>query len=208
MDLDLKRRSGQGFGGIKSWQNQKKEVDQLDIKIPEERIGVLVGPGGSMKHLIEEKTKTTLEIDSENGSISIAAAQDPLQALRVMDLVRAIGRGFSPERALPILDDEMLMLDVLDLSKMAGTKSDMARIKGRIIGKDGKSREIIERLSGAKLSVYGKTVALLGYPEQINVARTAIEMLLDGAPHGNVYSFLEKKHQELVREELKDQNAL
>jgi len=161
-----------------------------------------------MKHLIEEKTKTTLEIDSETGTVSIASADDPLQALRVMDLVRAIGRGFSPERALPILDDEMLMLDVLDLSKMVGTKNDMARIKGRVIGKDGKSREIIERLSGARLSVYGKTVALLGYPEQIKIARTAVEMLLDGAPHGNVYSFLEKKHQELAKEELKDQNAL
>ena len=46
----------------------------MDIKIPEERVGVLVGPGGSMKHLIEEKTKTTLEIDSETGTVSIAPA--------------------------------------------------------------------------------------------------------------------------------------
>jgi ribosomal RNA assembly protein len=180
----------------------------MDIKIPEERIGVLVGPGGSIKHLIEEKTKTTLEIDSETGTVSIASAEDPLQGLRVMDLVRAIGRGFSPERALAILDDEMLMLDVLDISKMASTKSDMERIKGRIIGKDGRSREIMERLSGTKVSVYGKTVAVLGYPEQVRVARIAIEMLLDGAPHGNVYSFLEKKHQELAKEELKEQGIL
>ncbi len=180
----------------------------MEIKIPEERIGVLVGPGGSMKSLIEEKTKTELVIDSETGTVSIASAEDPLQAMRVMDLVRAIGRGFSPERALVLLDDEMLMLDVLDLSKMVGTKSDMARIKGRIIGKDGKTREIMERLSGAKVSVYGKTVALLGYPEQIRVARAAIEMLMEGAPHGNVYSFLEKKHEELAKAEMKDQNAL
>jgi len=181
---------------------------ELDIKIPEERIGVLVGPGGSMKRLIEEKTKTTLEIDSETGTISIASPEDPLQGLRVLDLVKAIGRGFSPERALCILDDEMLMLDILDLSKILGTKSDMARVKGRIIGKDGRSRVIMERLSGAKVSVYGKTVALLGYPQQIRVARAAIEMLLDGAPHGNVYSFLEKKHQELAKEELKEQGIL
>ena len=180
----------------------------MDIKIPEERVGVLVGPGGSMKHLIEEKTKTTLEIDSETGTVSIASAEDPLQGLRVLDLVKAIGRGFSPERSLAILEDEMLMLDVMDLSKMVGTRSDMARIKGRIIGKDGRSREIMERLSGARVSVYGKTVSLLGYPEQIKVARTAIEMLLDGAPHGNVYSFLEKKHKELAIEELKEQGIL
>ncbi len=180
----------------------------MDIKIPEERIGVLVGPGGSMKHLIEEKTKTNIEIDSETGTVSVTSTDDPLSAMRVMDLVRAIGRGFSPERALSILDDEMLVLDVLDLSKVVGTKSDMARFKGRIIGKDGRSREIMERLSGAKVSVYGKTVALLGHAEQIRIARTAIEMLLDGAPHGNVYAFLEKKHQELAKEELKEQGFL
>ncbi len=84
----------------------------------------------------------------------------------------------------------------------------MARVKGRIIGKDGRSREIMERLSGARVSVYGKTVSILGYPEQIRVARTAIEMLLDGAPHGNVYSFLEKKHRDLAKEELKEQGIL
>jgi ribosomal RNA assembly protein len=66
----------------------------------------------------------------------------------------------------------------------------------------------MERLSGAKVSVYGKTVAILGYPEQMRVARTAIEMLLDGAPHGNVYSFLEKKHQELAKAELREQGLL
>jgi len=161
-----------------------------------------------MKSLIEEKSKSKLEIDSETGTVTITSSEDPLMGMRVSDLVRAIGRGFSPERALVILDDEMLMLDVMDLSKMVGTKSDMARLKGRIIGKDGKTREIMEKLSGSKVSVYGKTIALLGYPEQIRVARAAIEMLLDGAPHGNVYSFLEKKHQELAKEELKDKSLL
>ncbi|MFB3765056.1 MAG: pre-rRNA-processing protein PNO1 [Methanotrichaceae archaeon] len=180
----------------------------MQIKIPEERIGVLVGPNGSMKSFIEEKMKITLGIDSESGMVTVESSEDPISAMRVTDLVRAIGRGFSPERALPILDDEMIMLDVLDLSKMVGTKSDMARIKGRIIGKDGKTREIMERLSGAKVSVYGKTVSLLGYPEQITTARAAIEMLLEGAPHGNVYSFLERKHQEMAKEELKDKSAL
>jgi ribosomal RNA assembly protein len=186
----------------------KARRGKMEIKIPEERIGVLVGPGGSMKHLIEERTKTKMEIDSETGTVSIVSSEDPLLAMRALDLVRAIGRGFSPEKALAILDDEILMLDVLDLSKTVGTKNDMMRMKGRIIGKDGRTREIMERLSGSRVSVYGKTVALLGHPEQIKVARAAIEMLIDGAPHGNVYSFLEKKHQQLAKEELREQGIL
>lgn len=177
----------------------------MHIKIPSDRIGVLIGPGGSIKAMLEEQTTSQLDIDSETGTVTVAAVEDPLKAMRLLDIVRAIGRGFSPERALPLLEDDMLMLDVMDLSKMMGTKGDMARIKGRIIGKEGKSREIIERLSGSKVSVYGKTVSLLGYPEQIRTARAAIEMLVDGVPHGNVYGFLEKRHQEMAKSEIKSQ---
>ena len=180
----------------------------MEIKIPEERIGVLVGPSGSVKSLIEERTRTKMEIDSDSGTVAIVSSEDPLLAMRAMDLIRAIGRGFSPERALPLMDDEMLILEVLDLSKMVGTKNDMMRMKGRIIGKEGRTREIMEKLSGTKISVYGKTIAILGYPEQIKVARAAMEMLLDGAPHGNVYSFLEKKHRELAKEELRERGVL
>lgn len=170
----------------------------MHIKIPADRIGVLVGPTGSVKSTLEEKTGSEMVIDSDTGAVEIIAGEDPIIAMRLAEVVRAIGRGFSPERAFPLLEDEMLMLDVIDLSRVCNTKTDMARIKGRIIGKDGRTREITEKLTGVGISVYGKTVAIIGGPEQIRIARTAIEMLLDGAPHGAVYGFLEKKNQELV----------
>jgi len=170
----------------------------LHIKIPADRIGVLVGPTGSVKSTLEEKTGSEMVIDSDTGAVEIIAGEDPIMAMRLAEVIRAIGRGFSPERAFPLLEDEMLMLDVIDLSRVCNTKTDMARIKGRIIGKDGRTREITEKLTGVGISVYGKTVAIIGGPEQIRIARAAIEMLLDGAPHGAVYGFLEKKNQELI----------
>ncbi len=78
----------------------------MDIKIPEERIGVLVGPNGSMKHFIEEKTKTSLEIDSDTGTISVTSAEDPLQVLR-HGSCEAIGKD-SRRRAAGDPDDERL----------------------------------------------------------------------------------------------------
>ncbi len=176
----------------------------MHIKIPDERVGVLVGPNGSVKKTLEDRTGAELDIDSETGSVAVISGDDPLLSIRLMDVVQAIGRGFSPERAISILDDDMLMLDVMDLSNVSNTKSGMARIKGRIIGKDGRTRETMERLTNSKISIYGKTVSLIGNPEQIKVSRTAIEMLIDGAPHGSVYSYLEKKRQELVRSDLGD----
>jgi ribosomal RNA assembly protein len=42
-------------------------------------------------------------------------------------------------------------------------------------------------------------MGVIGMPKQVDIVRSAAEMLLDGAPHGAVYSFLERKR----REELK-----
>lgn len=175
----------------------------MHIKIPGERIGVLVGPSGSVKKMLEERTGAGLDIDSETGAVSIGSSGDPLQAMRLMDVVRAIGRGFSPENALSLLEDEILMLDVMDLSKASSSKSGIDRIRGRIIGKNGRTRETMERLTDCKVSVYGKTVSLIGNPEHVKIARNAIEMLVDGVPHGTVYGYLEKKSQEIVRSELR-----
>ena len=36
-----------------------------------------------------------------------------------------------------------------------------------------------------------------GTPEQVDAVRSAAEMILDGAPHGAVYSFLERRHNEM-----------
>ncbi|HYZ94151.1 MAG TPA: KH domain-containing protein, partial [Nitrososphaeraceae archaeon] len=37
------------------------------IKIPDDRIGVLIGKKGQVKHEIEDKCKVQIEIDSQNG---------------------------------------------------------------------------------------------------------------------------------------------
>ena len=172
------------------------------VKVPKDRVGAIIGPKGSVKQLIESKSSAELDIDSESGVVEIIPGDDPVGAMRAAEVVNAIARGFNPDKTMSMLDDDLMMLEVIDLSKSANTQKDLLRLKGRIIGKGGKTREITERLIGVKLSVYGKTVSIIGNPEQILVARTAIEMLVEGAPHGTVYSFLEKKRQELLQSQL------
>lgn len=172
------------------------------IKIPLERVAVLVGPKGNMKELIEKKSTAMLNIDSESGDVEISNPTDPLMGMRAKEVVQAIARGFSPEKALKLFDHDLLMFETMDLSNIARTEKDLMRIRGRLIGKDGKTREIFETLTGAYISVYGKTISLIGYPEQNTVARTGINMLLEGSAHGPVYSFLEKKKSDLKRAEL------
>jgi len=85
---------------------------------------------------------------------------------------------------------------VIDLSGVADTPRQLDRIRGRVIGRDGRAREQIEHMTNTQISVLGKTIALIGLPEQLKVARAAIDMLVEGAPHEAVFSYLEKKRQE------------
>jgi phosphopantetheinyl transferase len=66
-----------------------------------------------------------------------------------------------------------------------------------IIGKEGKMRRFIEDTLGVNISVYGKTVAIIGDAESVAVAREAILMLVEGAQHSTVQRFLERKRREM-----------
>ncbi len=91
-------------------------------------------------------------------------------------------------------------LEIIDLRDYIGKSLDaMIRVKGRVIGKDGKSRRIIEELTECHISVFGKTISIIGLPETASNARKAIESLLRGSTHANVYKFLEKKRRDMKR---------
>ncbi len=169
------------------------------LRIPRDRVGVLLGPGGATKTELEERSGVRVEVDSENGEVEVddTGAFEPVLALKVRDVVRAIGRGFAPEKAFRLFQDDTY-LDVLDVTDFVGKDTkDVARVRARLIGTRGKTRASIEDASGAHVSIYGKTVALLGEIEEVQIAREAVEMILDGAPHTAVYKFLERRRKEL-----------
>jgi ribosomal RNA assembly protein len=176
------------------------------LKIPRERVGVLIGPEGKTKKHVEEKLKVELEIDSEAGDVKITMAEkaeDPSVLFKAKDLVTAIGRGFSPEHAFRLVRDDEAVLDIIDLRDVFGkSEADIKRVQGRIIGMNGKTRRIIEELTETNVSVYGHTVGIIGTVEQDQIAREAIEMLVKGSMHGTVYRFLHRKRRELKKEKL------
>jgi ribosomal RNA assembly protein len=166
-----------------------------EMKVSTARIGVLIGKSGSTKREIEEKTGITLRIDSEEGIVTIEGG-DPVAVMTATNVVSAINRGFSPERAFRLLEDEDMMLDILDLADLSGSTRQLERLRGRIIGKAGTSRAQIEDMTSTEISVRGKTVAIIGLPDQAETARKAVEMLIQGVPHEHVYGFLDRKKKE------------
>jgi ribosomal RNA assembly protein len=176
------------------------------VRIPKERVGVLVGADGKVKQYIEEKLSVELQVESESGGVTAVLnreATDPSLLFKAKDVVTAIGRGFSPEYALRLVRDEDAIFDLIDLRDTFGrSESDIKRVKGRIIGMNGKTRRLIEELTDANVVVYGHTVGLIGTFEQVNAARSAVQMLIDGSQHHSVYKFLQRKRSELKKQML------
>ena len=164
----------------------------LYARIPEDRVGVLIGAGGRTRREIAEATSTEVLVDAKEGEVRISGPDT--QALRVMqarDIVLAIGRGFSPERAKRLLKDDTY-LGILDIKVTTGHKEKAAlrRIRSRVIGTRGQARARIEELSGCSMSVYGATVALIGQEDQLERATRAVELLLRGSEHSTVFHLL------------------
>ncbi len=164
----------------------------LYVRIPDERIGPVIGPAGRTKRAIEAETRTRLSIDTTDGEVEIASDDlDPMGAMKARDMVLAIGRGFSPERAARLLRDDTY-LGVIDIKRVTGhrDKAGIWRIRSRLIGVRGRARSRIEELSGASVSIFGNTVALIGQEKQLESATRAVELLLRGSEHSTVFHLL------------------
>jgi ribosomal RNA assembly protein len=171
-----------------------------DLRVPKSRIAVLIGTQGSIKKRIETEAGCILAIDSTEGDVSVTSS-DVLKGFVAKDIVRAIGRGFNPDIALLLLRPDY-SLEVIDLGEVTASKNSMTRIKGRIIGQQGRSRGIIEKLLDVHVSVTGKTISIIGIVEHVLAAKHAIDMLIEGAPHSTMYRWLEKKRKGLLAQDM------
>lgn len=174
-----------------------------DIKIPLERVAVLIGKQGQVKRDVERSTDTTLDIDSKEGDVRIVG-NEALTLLAAREIVTAIGRGFNPDIALRLLKQDF-SFELINIMDYAKSKNDLARLRGRVIGKEGKSRDVIEQLTSTDICVYGKTVGIIGRVEDVPNARRAIESLLSGSVHASVYKWLERQRRELKMQEIKEE---
>ncbi|MEM0029750.1 MAG: KH domain-containing protein [Candidatus Nitrosocaldus sp.] len=185
------------------------------VKIPRDRIGVLIGRDGNVKTMVEQSCNVKLYIDSEDGSVTITAAMSKnaessggsiidVRVFKAVEFVTAVARGFSPERAMRLLREEECTITVIDLKDHVGRSPNaIQRIKGRLIGSSGKARRLIEELTGAYISVYGHYVAIIGKAEEVRLASEAVMMLINGSMHSTVYNMLQKARRRAKIERLK-----
>ncbi|MGQ9781824.1 MAG: KH domain-containing protein [Nitrososphaeria archaeon] len=176
----------------------------MEAKIPRERIGSIIGKGGKVRERLEKECHVSMTVDSSTGDVTIKTEDgtNVVGLTNAVQIVQAVGRGFSYDKAKMLLDEQNL-LDIIDLTEFAGkSESNLVRIRGRIIGAQGKARKIIEELTDTYISVYGHTVAIIGTADDIKAAHEAIEALAQGSQHKTVYNRLQKRRTRLKMEKL------
>ncbi len=154
------------------------------LKITEEKLKILRKNPELIKR-VEDALNVKIEI--EDGVKIIGRG---LEAYKARMIMKAFGRCFSMDDALLLLDDEygFVIIDVRDYAK---SRNRQIVLKGRVIGEKGKTKRYIEGICNVKISVYGKTISIIGKWEDLEIAKRAIEMLLEGRMHSTVYRFLE-----------------
>ena len=159
------------------------------VRIPKDRIAVLIGKGGSTRKMLEEACGGELEIDSQTGEVSISWEDqeiDPILKMKTPDVILSIGRGLAPSRAIQLLEDEV-HLHMFDIREWVGRQpNQIRRMRSRLIGRNGMIRSRIEDLTGTEIAIYGSTVIVIGDDMGLEIAKPAIESILRGSEHGNV----------------------
>lgn len=174
-------------------------MEEEIIRIPAERVKILLGKDGKTKASIEKKCELEIEVDSE-GEVRIKGESENLFFYK--DIIIAIGRGFNPKKAMKLLKPDYQLL-LVRLKDHLSTEKAIKRIKGRIIGQDGKMREEIENATQSDISVFGNTVGIIASFDTLEYAREAVEMLIRGAKHSSVYGFLGKARRRIMEGRLK-----
>lgn len=164
------------------------------VRIPEDRVGALIGEGGETKEEFEDLTDCDLTVEGNLAKVE----GEPFDELMAKDAVRAIGRGFNPDKALKLVEKDVA-LQLIDIKEYTQNSSRQGELKGRVIGRDGETRRHIEKETEIDISVYGTTVALIGKAQNLQVAQEAINMLLNGSSHSTAYDYIERNQDKIVR---------
>jgi len=157
------------------------------VLVPRERVRIV----REEKNASKIENALNVKISFDENSVSIEG--DGLDLMQAKSVVKAIGRGFSPEHAFRLFNEDEIF-ETIELGQF--NENRMKVLKSRLIGTGGKTWRMIERLTGCSMAIYGKTVSLIGTYEQVGGAKEAVQMIIRGNKHASVYGFLFKAKSE------------
>ena len=147
---------------------------------------------------IEKKIK--VHFTFSNNKISFKGNE--LNEFLTEEVIRALEFGFDIEDALLLLEDgyNLKFVNIKEHQKRRNLKD----LRSRIIGRKGKAIKTIENLTEFKMVVNENEVGLIVHEDSAEMTLQALESLIQGSKHGNIYSYLEKQKSSKYRRSFED----
>lgn len=136
------------------------------------------------------KLEKELGIKIENRGKEIYISGSPEEEYTAEKIIEALDFGFPLSDALEIKRDNFTF-EILNIKECTSQKN-FERIRGRIIGKNGKALKTISNLSGCSIELSGNKLGIIGNCENLRNTEEACKLLIKGTKHANVYAYLEK----------------
>jgi ribosomal RNA assembly protein len=102
--------------------------------------------------------------------------------------------GFSAKKALTLLNDDITFRKIP--IKNFTRRKNLKEVRGRIIGKEGKTKRTIENIADCEVIVNGNEVGVICTADEVEETTTAITNLIRGTKEANIYGFLERMNKE------------
>ena len=152
----------------------------LIFRFPGDQAGLIIGREGRNIREVEDKTNTRIDIQKRDQ-----------HNLGTNGKAVIVGKEENCKKALCMILEEVRRKIARQIATSEIVLIPTSRLCGRVIGKDGSTRNAIERLSGARLKIDQKegleglldqtrTCRVTGSVEQIEIAKEFIQMAMDG----------------------------
>ncbi|KAI4291728.1 RNA-binding protein PNO1 [Pancytospora philotis] len=119
---------------------------------------------------------------------------------RSIAFIQAIIYGFRLDDAMALMKYRDIFMEAFEIGEIRKLKtSHMSRAIGRIIGREGRTKESIENFSKCKFVLHDQRIVVLGCADNIRMAKDGIGRLVQGAEPSSIFNRLR-----MVSAKLKD----
>lgn len=141
------------------------------------------------------KIKAKLNIHTDLKRTSITINGNEFDEFTAEKIIQALDFGFEPDDAMMLLKDDR-DLGYVNIKEHTHRKN-LAEIRARIIGTDGKAKETIQTLTDSAIVIHNNVVGIIADTAHMPYTIQGIISLVQGAKHGNVFSYIERQNANL-----------